>query len=154
MKFLFLSIAILLVVFGISLHLTEPEKQTEVPVIYWVNSKDFEGRNGAGQRSSKRIAEKLKTLRKYDAILVPGGFGETGIDGKLHVIRYAREKKIPYLGLCYGMQLAIVEYARNVLGIKDANTYEIDPDAKNLVIDVMPDQKKKLENGSQLSLVA
>jgi len=116
------------------------------PVIYWVNSKDFEGRNGAGQRSSKRIAEKLKTLRKYDAILVPGGFGETGIDGKLHVIRYAREKKIPYLGLCYGMQLAIVEYARNVLGIKDANTYEIDPDAKNLVIDVMPDQKKKLEN--------
>lgn len=107
------------------------------PNIHWVNSKEFEG-NG------KRTSGKLKALKKFDGIIVPGGFGETGIEGKLKVIRYAREKKIPYLGLCYGMQLAIVEYARNVLRLKDANTVEIDPSAKHPVIDIMPDQKEKL----------
>ena len=75
----------------------------------------------------------------------PGGFGESGIEGKLSVIEYVRENKIPYFGLCYGMQLMVIEYARNVLGLKDANTAEINPNSKNLVIDIMPDQKKKLE---------
>ncbi len=106
------------------------------PVIHVVNAVDFEIKN-----------PDYKALDKYDGILVPGGFGETGIEGKLSVIRYAREKKIPYFGLCYGMQLMTIEYARNVLGLKDANTAEIDPDAKDVVIDIMPDQKKKLEQG-------
>lgn len=102
------------------------------PDIHWLNAKDFENKR------------KLDSLKQFQGIIVPGGFGETGIDGKLNVIRYAREKKIPYLGLCYGMQLMVVEYARNVLGIKDAHTAEIDSKSKNLVIDIMPDQKVKL----------
>ena len=72
---------------------------------------------------------------------MPGGFGETGIEGKINAIEYARVHRIPYLGLCYGMQLMVVEYARNVLGIADAHTVEIRPKTKNPVIDVMPEQK-------------
>jgi len=102
--------------------------------LHWLSSKEFD------KPSS------LKKLSKYDGILIPGGFGETGIDGKLKVIQYAREKKIPYFGICYGMQLAVIEYARNVLKMKDANTAEIDSEAKELVIDIMPDQKEKLKD--------
>ena len=87
----------------------------------------------------------LEKLAKFDGILVPGGFGETGIEGKIKVIEFARTRKIPYFGLCYGMQLMVVEYARNILGLKDANTVEINPKTANPVIDIMPDQKKKLE---------
>ncbi len=102
----------------------------------WVNAKDIE----TGKK-------KVSSLKSFDGIIVPGGFGESGIEGKLSVIEYARKNKIPYFGLCYGMQLAVIEYARNVLGIKDANTGEIEPKGANLVIDIMPDQKKKLEAG-------
>lgn len=100
-----------------------------------VNSKDFE---------SKKIS--LSILKKYNGVLVPGGFGESGIEGIISAISYARKEKIPYLGLCYGMQLMVIEYARNVLGFKDANTREINPESKNLVIDVMEDQKEKIKN--------
>lgn len=101
----------------------------------WLDAKSFE-------KGGKR---ELGKLAKYDGILVPGGFGETGIEGKLKVIEYARVNKIPYFGLCYGMQLLVVEYARNVLGMKDANTVEINPKTTHPIIDIMPDQKKKLE---------
>src|SRR3989344_2094157 len=103
------------------------------PILHWLNAKDFE--NGKAD---------VKDLAQYDGIIVPGGFGETGIEGKLKVIQYAREKKTPYFGLCYGMQLAVVEYARNVLGWKDANTTEINKGTSHPVIDIMPDQKKNL----------
>jgi CTP synthase len=86
-------------------------------------------------------------LGKVDGVLVPGGFGETGIEGKVNVIRYVRENRIPYFGLCYGMQLLVIEYARNVAGIKDAHTREISPNATNAVIDIMEHQKKHLEEG-------
>lgn len=86
----------------------------------------------------------LATLKQYDGILIPGGFGTTGIEGKLKVIEYARKHKIPYFGICYGMQLAVVEYARTVLKLRGASTAEIDPDAKHLIVDVMPEQKEKL----------
>ncbi len=119
------------------------------PVIHTVNARDFEidpkARSGKGKRQTKEID--FSVLDKYDGILVPGGFGETGIEGKLAVIRYAREKKIPYFGLCYGMQLMTIEYARNVLGLTGATTAEIDPTAEHLVIDIMPDQKIKLAEG-------
>lgn len=107
------------------------------PKLTWLNSKDFE-----------KNPSKLKELSKYDGIVVPGGFGEKGIEGKLAVIKYVRENKIPYFGLCYGMQLMTIEYARNVLFWKDANTAEINPLADKLVIDIMPDQKKKLKEGN------
>lgn len=103
------------------------------PVISYLNPKDFESGGTA-----------LSTLKKYDAILVPGGFGETGIEGKIRIIEWARKNKVPYFGLCYGMQLMVVEYARNVLGLKEAHTAEINPKAKDLVIDVMPEQKEKI----------
>ncbi len=103
--------------------------------IDWVNAKEFqEGKN-------------LEKLAAYDGILVPGGFGETGIEGKINAIRFAREHKIPYFGLCYGMQLAVIEFARNMLGIKDAHTVEIDPDTKNPIVDVMPEQKELIAKG-------
>ncbi len=104
------------------------------PNIQWLNAKDFE-------KNTKALTE----LDRYAGIIVPGGFGETGIAGKLAAIRYARENKIPYFGLCYGMQLAVVEYARNMVGVHDAHTVEIDPHTKNPVIDIMPEQKKLLE---------
>lgn len=106
-------------------------------VIYPVNARDFEAKNAD-----------YAALDKFDGIIVPGGFGQTGIEGKLNVIRYARENKIPYFGLCYGMQLMTVEFARNMLGLKGANTAEIDPHADHLVIDIMPDQKKKIAEGN------
>jgi CTP synthase len=88
--------------------------------------------------------KKCKELDQYDGILVPGGFGATGIPGKLNVIEYARTKKIPYFGICYGMQLAVLEFARNVLGKKQASTEEIDPKAKDLVVHVMDEQREKV----------
>ena len=103
------------------------------PNIHWINAKNFEK------------GKKLSALEKYDGVIVPGGFGESGVEGKLKVIRFARENKVPYLGLCYGMQLALVEYARNVLNIRDAHTVEINPKTKNPVIDIMPEQKKLIE---------
>ncbi len=86
----------------------------------------------------------LSTLDHYDGVLIPGGFGSTGIEGKIKVIEYVRKKKIPYFGICYGMQLAVVEYARNMLGLKGASTGEIDPKSKYLVVDVMLEQKEKI----------
>ena len=90
--------------------------------------------------------DKLKELKKYDGILVPGGFGKTGIEGKLNVIEYARRQKIPYFGICYGMQLAVLEYAKNVLKLKSVSTEEIDPKAEHLIIGVMEEQRAKIAN--------
>ena len=105
------------------------------PKIYWLNSKDFE---------SGKL--KLDSLKKYDGVIVPGGFDSSGIDGKLKVIQFVRENKIPFLGLCYGMQLAVIEYARNVLKMDGAHTVEIDPKTKYPVIDIMPEQKELMKN--------
>lgn len=91
--------------------------------------------------------ESLKALKKFDGVLVPGGFGKTGIEGKLRVIEYVRKQKIPYFGICYGMQLAVLEYARNVLGLTSASTEEINPKAKDLVIGVMDEQKERIKSG-------
>ena len=107
------------------------------PVISWLNAVDFE-----------KDKNKLKELKKYDGVIVPGGFGSRGVEGKLNVVKYARENKIPYFGLCYGMQMMVIEYARNVLGYKDANTREVDPKSKHIVIDIMESQKEILKNNS------
>lgn len=88
--------------------------------------------------------EKLRELKKYDGVLVPGGFGKTGIEGKLNVIEYVRKQKIPYFGICYGMQLAVLEYAKNVLKLKSVSTEEIDPKAEHLVIGMMNEQREKI----------
>jgi CTP synthase len=77
---------------------------------------------------------------------VPGGFGSRGTEGMIETVKYARENKVPYLGLCYGMQMATIEFARNVAGLKGANTTEVDDSAPHKVIHIMPDQEKKLLN--------
>ena len=101
------------------------------PKIKWIDSKVFEN-----------DPTKLSTLNELDGIIVPGGFGLSGIDGKIETIRYCRENSIPYLGLCLGMQLAVVEYARNMCGMKDAHTTEVDKKATCPVIDFIPEQVK------------
>lgn len=106
------------------------------PVLTWINSIDFE--KPATQKSA------LKKLSKFNGIIVPGGFGSRGVEGIINVIEYARKNKVPYFGLCYGMQLMVIEYARNVLGLKDANTREITSKSKNIVIDIMESQIQNL----------
>jgi CTP synthase len=93
---------------------------------------------------SSKVEKDQKLLKKFQGIIVPGGFGSRDVEGKIETIRYCRENNIPYLGLCYGMQLAVVEFARNVLGLVSANTTEITPSSKYPVIHVMPEQVKKL----------
>ncbi len=106
------------------------------PALTWINAVDFE-------KDPSRVAE----LSQYDGVIVPGGFGSRGIEGIIAAIKYAREHKIPYLGLCYGMQLAVIEFARHVLGWKDASTREVHPESSHLVIDIMESQKGTLEGG-------
>lgn len=108
--------------------------------IKWVNSEELNENN---------IDE---TLRDVNGIVVPGGFGHRGIEGKILAIRYAREKQIPYLGLCLGMQLAIVEYARHVVGFSDAHSIELDPSTTHPVIHLMPDQDGVEDIGGTLRL--
>ena len=102
--------------------------------IEWIDSKKIE--NGT---------IKLKDVfARCGGLIVPGGFGTTGVDGILDAIRYAREKNIPYLGICYGMQLAVIEYARNVAKLDGAHTTEIDKKAKHKIVDIMESQKENL----------
>jgi len=103
------------------------------PEIGWLNAKSYQDK-----------PDTVSELKKYDGIIVPGGFGETGIEGKIAAIRFAREHKIPYFGLCYGMQLMTIEYARNVAGLADAHTTEIDPKTAHPVIAILPEQIEKL----------
>ena len=93
-----------------------------------------------------------EVLGPADGILVPGGFGSRGIDGKIAAARYARENGIPYLGICLGMQIAVVEFARHVLGYTDAHTTEIDPTTTHNVIDLMPDQRDVDQRGGTMRL--
>ena len=101
------------------------------PEIKWIDSKVFE-----------KDPSKLSTLDELNGIIVPGGFGLSGIDGKIETIRYCRESGIPYLGLCLGMQLAVVEYARNMCNMKEAHTAEVDKKTTCPVIDFIPEQVK------------
>jgi CTP synthase len=104
------------------------------PDIRWINSKVFE-----------KDPSKLLNLEEVDGIIVPGGFGLSGVQGKISTIRYARENGIPYLGLCLGMQLAVVEYAQNMCGLRGAHSSEIDKKTPHPVIDFIPDQVKILQ---------
>ncbi len=104
------------------------------PNIQWFSSEKYE-----------KFPEKLKELKKFDGIIVPGGFGTRGIEGKIKVIEFCRNEKIPYLGLCLGMQLAAIEFARNVCGMKKANSTEFSSKSKFPVIDMMTEQKALLK---------
>jgi len=102
--------------------------------ISWLDAKIFENNQ-----------KKINNLKEFDGIIVPGGFGSSGIEGKMKAVNFARLNNTPYLGLCYGLQLATVEYARNVCGMKDANTTEVNEKTKFPVIDILPTQKELME---------
>ena len=104
------------------------------PEILWLDSEKYE-----------KSPSKLKELKELDGIIVPGGFGKRGTEGMIMTARYARENKIPYFGLCLGMQILTIEYARNILGLKDANSTELNPKTKNPVICTMEDQIEKIK---------
>jgi len=89
----------------------------------------------------EKDAKLVSSLNKYDGVLIPGGFGKRGVEGKIRVIEYVRKNKIPYFGICYGMQLMVIEYARHVAKLIGATTREIEPHAEHCVIDIMDDQK-------------
>jgi len=110
---------------------------SRIPEIIWIDSKEFE-----------KDEKNLQKLKSVDALIVPGGFGEGGVEGKILAIKYARENNIPFLGLCYGLQLAVVEFARNVCGMKGANSTEVDLMTKYPVVDLLPWQKKILEESN------
>ena len=101
--------------------------------------------------TEKNVADILKDA---DGILVPGGFGNRGIEGKIIAAKYARENNVPYLGICLGMQTAVIEFARNVAGIKDADSGEFKPNGANKVIDFLPDQSETVNKGGTLRLGA
>ncbi len=104
------------------------------PKIDWLNSEEYENNK-----------LKLEELKNYDGVIVPGGFGSRGVEGKILAIQYCRENKIPCFGLCYGLQLMVVEFARNVCGLKNAHTTEVNPKTKYPVIDILEEQKKLLK---------
>ena len=108
--------------------------------IKWIDSEEV----------TKENAEEL--LGDCDGILVPGGFGERGVEGKIAAAQYARENNVPYLGICLGMQIAVIEYARNVLGYEDAHSSELNPDTAHPVIDLMPEQKDVENLGGTMRL--
>ncbi|MBI2459036.1 MAG: CTP synthase [Parcubacteria group bacterium] len=99
------------------------------PVLHWINAEDVEKQG-------------IRILKKLDGIIVPQGWGSRGAEGKIKTIKYARENKVPYFGLCYGMQMAVIEFARNVLGLAGANSEEVDPETADPVIHIMPGQKE------------
>ena len=104
------------------------------PNLVWISSEQYE-----------KDKNKLKDLKEYDGIIIPGGFGSRGIEGKIAAAGFCRENKIPYFGLCYGMQIATIEFARNVCDLKGANSEEINLNTSHPVIHIMPDQLKKLK---------
>ncbi len=108
------------------------------PTIQWFDVERFEK-----PEERKKIEQELK---EFDGIIVPQGWGSRGVEGKIRAVQFARENKIPYLGLCFGMQMAVIEYARNVLGLKNANSTEANPKTKDPVIYIMPDQAKHMKN--------
>ncbi|MFD0960682.1 CTP synthase [Paenibacillus chungangensis] len=108
--------------------------------IRWVNAEDLTDEN---------VADNLQGV---DGILVPGGFGDRGIEGKISAIRYAREKKVPFFGICLGMQVAVIEFARNVAGLTGANSSEINASSPYPVIDLLPDQKDVEDMGGTMRL--
>ena len=93
-------------------------------------------------------------LSKYDGLLVPGGFGDRGVEGKICTAKYARENNVPYFGICLGMQTAVIEFARHVLKLSDANSSEFDEHGLNSVIDLMPDQQGNIPKGGTMRLGA
>jgi CTP synthase len=153
---------------GIVENIRNPSKYVTIGIVgKYVNLKDsyishehtfmhVTGKTGIGVRlkwidsDNEEMEEQL--LKEVDGILIPGGFGPRGTEGKMRAIKYARENKVPLLGICLGFQLSVVEFARNVIGLKDANSTEFNPDTKFPVIDLLPEQVGLKEMGGTMRL--
>jgi CTP synthase len=146
-----------------NLHHLDGEVKIGIVAKYLANEDTYKSVNEAIQsactanRKKAKIiwvdAEKIekegtKQLEGLDGIVVPGGFGHRGIEGKVIAARYARENKVPYLGLCLGMQIAVIEFARNIIGWKDANSGEFVQGGKHEVIHIMPEQRKNMDEAN------
>jgi CTP synthase len=101
------------------------------------------------ERGKTKVEDEIKGV---DGVIIPGGFGTRGVEGKIMVAKYLRENKIPFLGICYGFQMAVIEFARNVCGIKNANTEEVKKDPENNVICILPEQEEVEGLGGTLRL--
>ncbi len=106
------------------------------PEIFWLDTEEYE-------KNPRKLAE----IKNYDGLIVPGGFGSRGVEGKIKAIEYCRKNKVPFLGLCLGLQLAVVEFARNVCNLQKAHSTEINPKTNYPVIDLMEEQKKHIKEG-------
>ena len=139
---------------GKYVHLTESYKSLSEALVHGgiANSCNVEVNYIDSEEVERKGPESL--LSNFDSILVPGGFGNRGGEGKIRSIRYARENDIPFFGICLGMQMAVVEYARNVCGKEGANSHEFDPNTAHPVIDLMPDQKGVKDMGGTMRLGA
>lgn len=102
--------------------------------------------------SESLSSENVNTLSELDGLIVAPGFGNRGIEGKIQAIKYARENKIPFLGICLGMQCAVIEFSRHVLGLQDAHSTEMEPNTPHPVIDIMEDQKSVCNKGGTMRL--
>jgi len=107
------------------------------PIIGWINSEDYE-----------KDPQSVQNLSDYDCVVIPGGFGTRGIEGKINALKHIRENNIPYLGLCYGMQLMAIEFARHACGLSDAASEERNDESKNLIISTMAEQRENLKNNN------
>ena len=116
--------------------------------IKWIGSEELDTKN------YNEILDNYRENEVLDGILVPGGFGERGVNGKINAIKYARENKIPFLGICLGMQCAVIEYARNVCNLKEAHSTEFYRDTPHPVVDLLPDQVNLKEKGGTMRLGA
>ena len=123
--------------------------------IHWIDSEELENKIVEGRVQDGPLDEVLrKALGGLDGIIIPGGFGSRGIEGMILAAKYAREHEVPYFGICLGMQIAVIEYARNVAGLADANSGEFDEQCKHKVIDYMPGQSDTIDKGGTLRLGA
>ena len=106
--------------------------------------------------NSEKVTEETapELFRNCAGIIVPGGFGSRGVEGMIETVRYARENRIPYFGICLGMQVAVIEYARNVCGLTEASSGELNPESPHKVIDFLPDQSDEVDKGGSLRLGA
>lgn len=123
--------------------------------IHWIDSEELENKIVEGRVQDGSQGDVLdKVLGCLDGIIIPGGFGSRGIEGMILAAKYAREHQVPYFGICLGMQIAVIEYARNVAGLADANSGEFDEQCKQKVIDYMPGQSDTIDKGGTLRLGA
>jgi CTP synthase len=148
------STVVRIAVCGKYVHLVDAYKSVHEALVHAGIANDVRVRSVWVDSEKLNDEEERAVLGECDGILVPGGFGIRGIEGKVAAVEYARSNGVPYLGLCLGMQVAVIEYARNVCGLAGATSGEFDPDAENRVIDLLPEQKNVDKMGATMRLGA